>query len=107
MMPFFYLFSVVVFLLLFFIFFLYSDFNVNLFILCSPKVVKIGKKYAVHRNFGLSMQVSGYVHGYVMDVFAAALMAEEFDNTAHYDGRRPTFLRYILQHDVAVSLITF
>ena len=61
----------------------------------------------MHRNFGLSMQVGGYVHGYVMDVFAAALMGEEFDNTEYQDERRPTFLRYIVQHDVSVSLMTF
>ena len=76
-------------------------------LIVQPRVVKIGPKYAVHRNFGLSMQVGGYIHGYVMDVLSAAVMQEQFDNTRHYDARRPTFLKYIMPHEISVSLSIF
>ena len=54
------------------------------------------------------MQVGGWIHGYVMDVLSSSVMQEQFDSTAYYDARRPTFKKYIMNHDVSVSLlITF
>ena len=77
------------------------------FLLYSPRIVKINKRYAVHRNFGLSMQVGGYVHGYVMDVFTETLMQEQYDNTEHYDQRRPRFLKYMMNHEAAVRFFAY
>jgi len=70
-------------------------------------VVSIDKKYAVHRNFGLSMIVGGYIHGYVMDVLSSSVMQEQFDNSRYYDARRPTFKKIIMYHEFSVSFVYY
>ncbi|KAM0824834.1 hypothetical protein ACQ4PT_069943 [Festuca glaucescens] len=62
----------------------------------SPRIVETRGRWATHRNFGLSMQPGGYVHDYVMNVFAATVMEEQYDNSVFLNQRRPQCLKYIM-----------
>src|SRR6185312_9950136 len=56
-----------------------------LFLINSPKVVKIAKSNWVdHRTFGLSMQVFGSVSHHVINIMGAAIMESQF--TKHLRG---------------------
>jgi hypothetical protein len=75
--------------------------------LCSPRIVETRGRWATHRNFGLSMQPGGYVHDYVMNVFAATVMEEQYENSVFLNQRRPQCLKYIMYSESVVSFFYF
>jgi hypothetical protein len=75
--------------------------------LCSPRIVETRGRWATHRNFGLSMQPGGYVHDYVMNVFAATVMEEQYDNSVLFNQQRPQCLKYIMYSESVVSFYSF
>ena len=49
------------------------------------------------------MQPGGYVHDYVMNVFAATIMEEQYDNSVYINQQRPQCLKYIMYSEHVVS----
>ncbi|KAM0863288.1 hypothetical protein ACQ4PT_044692 [Festuca glaucescens] len=77
-----------------------------------PRIVQTRGRWATHRNFGLSMQVGGYVHDYVMNVFAATVMEEQYDNSVSRAfrelGADPNALKnYIIEPNVPCRIYNF
>ena len=53
------------------------------------------------------MQPGGYVHDYVMNVFAATVMEEQYDNSVFLNQQCPQCLKYIMYSESVVSFYYF